>query len=61
MPHEPLMSLRSDFSAPTRQKVVLFLTSNMLMNKRSYFPELGFLTVVWVMGKLGLSSVVSPE
>ena len=53
------MALRFNFSDPTRRIAVLFLTSNKLVNKSSDFLELGFLAVVWVIGKLGLSSVIS--
>ena len=51
------MDLRSGFSDPTRQISVLFLTSNMLVNKRSGFLELVFY-VVWFKVKPGLPSVI---
>ena len=54
-----LMALRFDFSVPTRRFDVFFLTSNMLVKRHSDFLALYFLTVVWVIGKLGLSSVIS--
>ena len=48
------------FVAPTLCIAVLFLTSNMLVNKLIDFIALGLLTVVWVVGKLGVSSVIYP-
>ena len=51
------MALRLYFSDPIRRFAVLFLTFNMLVNKHSTFLELGFLTGVDVIRKLGLKSV----
>ena len=51
------MALRLDFSAPTQSFAVFGLTSNMLVKRHSDFLALGFLTIVDVIGKLGLSSV----
>ena len=53
-----LMALRFDFEQPTQQIAVIFLTFNMLVKRYSDFPAFGLLTVVWVIGKLGLSSVI---
>ena len=53
------MALQFDFAAPTRRIAVLFLTPNMLVNKCSDLLALVFLNDVWVIGKLGLSSVIS--
>ena len=58
MPHTDLMYISFYFAASTRQILLLFLKSNMLVNKCSDFLELGFLIFVWVIGKLGLSSVI---
>ena len=54
-----LIALRFDFTDSTRRFSVLFLTSNMLVNKLSDFLALGFLTIVWVIRKPGLTSVTS--
>ena len=54
------MSLRFYLAArKTKRFVVSFLTSNMLVKGHSDFLALGFLTVVWVIFKLGMSSVTS--
>ena len=47
------------FAAPKLRIAVPFLTSNILVNKRSDFLALGFLAIFWVIGKIGLSSVIS--
>ena len=52
-----LMALRYDFSDSTRRIAVLFLTSNMLVNKHSDLLVHGFFTVVWVMRKLGMTAL----
>ena len=57
-PHPALMALSFDFSDPTQRIEVLFLISNMLVNKRSDFLALGFLTIFRVLVKLGLSPVI---
>ena len=38
------MALRLDFAATKRRFDILVLTSNMFVNKHSYFPALGVLT-----------------
>ena len=50
------MALRLDFAATKRRFDVLGLTSNMFVNKHSYFQVLGFLSVDDVMCTLGLLS-----
>ena len=58
MPYLALIDRRFDFAAPKRRIVFLTLTYNMLAKKHSDLLELGFLTVVLVVGKLRLSSVI---
>ena len=53
------MALCFDFAAPTQRFAVFFLIINILVNKHSYFLALGFLTYVWVIRKLGLTSMNS--
>ena len=52
------MALRLDFAATKRSFSVVGLTSNMFVNKHSDFLALGFLTVVYGIGTLGLLSVI---
>ena len=52
------MAPRFDFAAPTRNFAVFFLTSNMLVKRHIDFLALGYLTYFWIIGKLGLSSVI---
>ena len=53
------MALRFDSAATKRRFSVFGLTSNMLVNKHSYFLALGFLTGVNVICTLGLSSMTT--
>ena len=48
------MAMRLDFAATIRRFAVLYLTSNMFVNKHSDFLELGFLTGDDVICTLGL-------
>ena len=51
------MALHLDFSATIRRFAVFGLTSNILVKRHSDFLALGFLTVVDVIGALGILSL----
>ena len=52
------MALHFYFASTTLRFAVFVLTSDMLVNKHSDFLALGFLTVVTVLRKLRLTSVI---